>query len=280
MKESTDQSEAGFALQQVRATRISTAEQPLPSKDEDVRVVRETRLTIDVDQADSYTLLCTPTDGLDLAVGFLLTEGIIDGMDDLVSLRPCQDDREVVRVRLRNQRLAAGDSGRNLLIVSSCGACGIEELDTKIDSLPRVGDTLRVTPALLRATAASLRDHQPLFAACGGTHAAAIFDATGRVLSSAEDAGRHNALDKAIGKCLRAGIPTAGCGVLLSGRVSLEMVGKSARAGLELIAAVSATTSLGVDVAERCGITLCAFVRETRATVFTHPRRLDLTPAD
>ena len=96
----------------------------------------------------------------------------------------------------------------------------------------------------------------------------------GPILACAEDAGRHNALDKAIGKCLLAGIPTAGRGVALTSRLSLEMVGKCARAGVELITAVSAPTSLAIDVARNCNITLCAFVRETRATVFTHPNRV------
>lgn len=278
MKDETKRTDADSALRSVHAERITTGEESAPARDEDVRVVREQRLTIDVDRVESFTLLCTPSDELDLAAGFLLTEGIIDSLDELESLRPCADDPEVVRVRTHRRRPPVGDAGRNLLIVSSCGACGIEDLESKIASLPRVEDTLRITPALLRRTAATLHEHQPCFLACGGTHAAAIFDDTGRILASAEDAGRHNALDKAIGKCLRAGIPTAGCGVLLSGRVSLEMVGKSARAGLELIAAVSATTSLGIDVAERCDITLCAFVRETRATVFTHPRRLQPAP--
>lgn len=261
-------------LRRVGAVRINTEAEGAIPVEEEVAIVREGRLTIDIERVDSYTLLCTPGDDLDLATGFLLSEGIIDELDEIKTLRRCDDDPEIVRVRLTKDRPAIGDAGRNLLIVSSCGACGTEELVTRIASLPDVGDDLRMSPSLLRTTAAKLRDHQPLFRECGGTHAAGIFDAQGVILACAEDAGRHNALDKAIGKSLRAGIPLSGCGVLLSGRVSLEMVGKCARAGLELIAAVSATTSLAVDVAQRCDITLCAFVRETRATVFTHPRRL------
>jgi len=120
----------------------------------------------------------------------------------------------------------------------------------------------------------NLASEQVLFDACGGTHAVGVFDESGRILSSAEDAGRHNALDKAIGNCLLKGIPMAGRGAALSGRVSLEMVSKCARAGIELISAISAPTTLAIEVAESCGITLCAFVREKRATVFTHPHRL------
>ena len=189
-------------------------------------------------------------------------------------LKQCDDDPDTVRVRLTGDVPRIDNKGRNLLIVSSCGACGAEELDEKIDNLPVAGDTLHIEAALLGTINGTLRRQQSLFEACGGTHAVALFDAAGRVLSSAEDTGRHNALDKAVGKCLLEGVPTAGLGAALSGRVSLEMVTKCARAGIELITAISAPTSLAVEVADRCNITLCAFVRDGRATIFTHPGRI------
>jgi FdhD protein len=262
------------AIRKVPARRLSTADAPGPAASETVAVVREAPVTIDVERVESYTLLCTPDDNVALATGFLLSEGIIDGLDDVASLEACRDDPDTVRVRLKDHVPRIDDADRNLLIVSSCGLCGAEGLDARLAALPRVGDALRVTGATLRAVAQRVRDVQPLFAACGGTHAAALFTAGGELVTSAEDAGRHNALDKAIGRCLQAGRAPAGCGAALSGRVSLEMVGKSARAGLELISAISAPTSLAIEVAERCGITLCAFVRETRATAFTHPHRI------
>jgi FdhD protein len=253
---------------------MSTGEPGAPPVDEVVEVVREAALTVDVEGVESYTLMCTPTDTEELAAGFLLSEGIIEGMDEVRSLRPCKDDPLVIRVRLAGGVPGIGEPGRNLMIVSSCGLCGSQDLEEKLRGLPRVGDTLRVGGALLRAAVARLPQGQVLFSASGGTHAAAIFDDRGDLLWVAEDVGRHNALDKAVGRCLRSGRRTAGCGVVLSGRVSVEMVGKCARAGLELISAVSAPTSLAIAVAERCGITLCAFVRETRATLFTHPHRV------
>jgi FdhD protein len=239
-----------------------------------VAVVREAPVTIDVQGVERYTLLCTPDDNLALATGFLLSEGVIDSLDDIASLEACKDDPDTVRVRLKDHVPRIDNADRNLLIVSSCGLCGAEGLDERLRALPEVGDSLRVGTAILREVADRLRRAQPLFEACGGTHAAAIFTAGGDLVTTAEDAGRHNALDKAIGHCLRAGLAPAGCGAALSGRVSLEMVGKSARAGLELISAISAPTSLAIEVAERCGITLCAFVRQTRATAFTHPHRI------
>jgi FdhD protein len=262
------------ATREVSARRLSTADAPAPAEDETVTVVREAAVTIDVERVETYTLLCTPDDNVALATGFLLSEGIIDGLDDVTRLEACQDDPDVVRVRLKDPVPRIDDAERNLLIVSSCGLCGVQGLDARLAALPKVGDSLRVDGATLRRAADRLRKRQPLFEACGGTHAAAIFTADADLVTTAEDAGRHNALDTAIGRCLQAGRSPAGCGALLSGRVSLEMVGKSARAGIELISAISAPTSLAVEVAERCGITLCAFVRETRATAFTHPHRI------
>ena len=119
-----------------------------------------------------------------------------------------------------------------------------------------------------------MRAGQAIFDETGGCHAAAIFDGAARVLAVAEDLGRHNALDKAIGTVLLERGSLAGCGVVLSSRLSLEMVLKAVRSGLEIMAAVSAPTSLAIEVADRFGITLCGFVRETRATVYTHRQRI------
>jgi FdhD protein len=261
------------ATRNVHADRVAT-DVPAAPESEQVCVVREVPVTIDVEGVETYTVLCTPTDQRAMAIGFLFTEGVIDSLADVTELKACTDDPQTLRVRLAGGVPRIADPGRNLLIVSSCGACGSESLKERIAALPVVGNELQIAPGLLRAVYDSLGCRQSLFAACGGTHAAALFDAEGQILASAEDAGRHNALDKAIGKCLLAEQPTAGCGVALTSRLSLEMVSKCARAGIELIAAVSAPTSLAIDVAQNCSITLCAFVRETRATVFTHPHRV------
>jgi len=258
----------------VRARRISTAGGPAQPVDERVGVIRESAVTIDVDGLHSFTILCTPQDTKALAVGFLFSEGVVGDLAEIMEIEPEPNRSDVIRVRLTGKVAPNGGARRNLLIVSSCGACGGEDLDKRIDAIPGVADTLRIEGTLLRAVIDSLCNSQGLFAASGGAHAACLFDERGKILALGEDAGRHNALDKAIGKCLLESISTAGRGVALSGRVSLEMVGKCANAGIELIAAISAPTSLAIDVAERWNITLCAFVRETRATVFTHPARL------
>jgi FdhD protein len=272
-------SEQEDAVRVVRAQRLSTGGAGVgaigPTAAEDVCVIAEAPVTLDLEGVERYTLLCTPTDARALAVGFLFSEGVIDGMDDVALVRPCDDDPLTIRIRLTHELPHLGERGRNLLIVSSCGACGSEGLARQLAGLPKAGDTLRIEATLLRAVYGELGTRQRLFTKCGAAHGAAVFDEEGRILSFAEDVGRHNALDKAIGICLMAGTSTAGCGVALTSRLSLEMVVKCARAGTELVAAVSAPTTLAIDVADQCNITLCAFVRESRATVFTHPHRLE-----
>ena len=262
------------AVRYVLAERISTGDAADQPKEEKVCVIEEVPVTIDVEGVETYTFLCTPTDRRALAVGFLITEGIVERMADIEVLKECDDDPNTIRVRLTDRIPRIEDAGRNLMIVSSCGACGSENLKERIDALPSVDDTLKIKARLLRSVHDDLRKRQSLFEASGGTHAAAVYDENGEILTYAEDTGRHNALDKAIGKCLLDDIRTSGRGAALTSRLSLEMVGKCARAGIELITAVSAPTSMAIDVASKCNITLCAFVRETRATVFTHSVRV------
>ena len=237
-------------------------------------MAEEVPVTIDVEGVGAYTVLCSPDDKRAMVVGFLFSRGLIGRIGDIAILNECIDPPEVMRVRLGETAPKTDGQARNLLIVSSCGICGSESMKEMLDAMPKVGDTLEIKGDVLRAASRALDEKQLLFKESGGTHAIGIFDAQGDTLSCAEDIGRHNALDKAIGKCLLLGKPTSGCGAMMSGRVSLEMVDKCARAGIEVISAVSAPTSLALEAAERCNITVCAFVRDTRATVFTHPKRL------
>ncbi len=276
-------------------------------KDDACWVVEEETLTIDVEGIGAYTLMWTPTelvaapcgftpgDGvlaeggvsivpevLALAAGFAFTEGLFDSLDEIRSLAVCPDNRGVVRLSLVDPQRAQVRR-RNVVVGSSCGICGgRERVEDVVRGIPPVGDSLRLDPARFEAIMSAMRQRQAVWLATGGTHAAAIFDGDGHVLVISEDLGRHNALDKAIGTCLLAGLPLAGCGTALTSRVTLEMASKAARAGLELVAAVSAASSLAIEVTERFGITLCGFVRNGRATAFTHGRRLlaeDAAPA-
>ena len=262
------------AIRIVPAHRICTADPSANPRAEDVDVIIESPLIIDVEGIEQYTILCTPIDKLAMAAGFLFSEGVIDGMGDISLIEECQDDPNIIRVKLTSDVPRVMDPGRNLVILSSCGACGTEEFRQKLAKLPKVGDKLRIKCTMLNSVLKQISKIQPLFQKCGGTHLVAILNSSGDIISYAEDVGRHNALDKAIGKCLFEGLEFRGCWAMLSGRVSLEMVSKCARAGIELISAISAPTSLAIETADHCGITLCAFVRQTRATVFTHGIRI------
>ncbi|MDP6438034.1 MAG: formate dehydrogenase accessory sulfurtransferase FdhD [Candidatus Brocadiia bacterium] len=258
-------------LQPVKPRRLSTADPSGTLLEEAGQVAVEAPVTIEVQGAGAYTLLCSPTNVRALAVGFLLGEGMIEGLDDIFLLEECEETPGLVRVKVKN---VAGAKDRNLLIVSSCGLCGSESVDEMLRRLPGVGESLRVPGSMLCDLSESLRRRQVVFSESGCTHAAGVFTSDGEIISFAEDIGRHNALDKAIGKCLLARRRSTGCGVALTGRVSVEMVVKCARAGIELMSAVSAPTSLALDAARRSKITLCGFVREGRATVYTCPERV------
>lgn len=258
-------------------------------------VVREDTLTILVEGIGFYTLMWTPireagdaqaytaedgmlggepSEALIIAAGFLFSEGLIGGLSDLRALAFCPDDPKVVRAHLAHP--PAGEvRRRDVVMASSCGLCGDGGgIAALLDDLPGVGLGLTVATATLGRLMTEMRHRQQVFDATGGTHAAGVFDAAGRLLVVAEDLGRHNALDKVIGRCLFEGIDMSAAGVVLSSRLSLEMMTKAIRAGFQVVAAISAPTSLAVEVAERKGVTLCAFIRDGRATVYSRPGRI------
>ncbi len=256
--------------------RVSVHRFPLdsqPPQPVDDHIIVEQPVTIMVDEVGSYTIMCTPCDLEAMAVGFLFSEGMIDELNDIVSVTPSKADSNVIGVRLVDTSRVSVE--RNLIVASSCGLCGARTIEkTLADTVP-CGWSLKTDAKQIADVMERLRGRQEAYRITGGAHAAGVFDAAGEFLSIGEDIGRHNALDKAIGKCLLAGKPMAGRGMALSGRVSFEMVSKSARAGIELIVAVSAASSFAVESAERWNITLCGFVRGERANIYTHPSRIE-----
>jgi FdhD protein len=234
--------------------------------------VVEKAISIAIEGVGSYKLMYTPRDTEALAAGFALTEGIIKSGNDIESITESDDEPDTVRLRLVEP--VHDVLVRNLIVSSSCGICGSRDIGPLMSGKIRCGDNLRVSPDIIHEAVGKMQALQDIFARTGGTHAAAVFDDECSVISFAEDIGRHNALDKVIGKALLNGDNITGCGVALSGRVSLEMAAKAAAAGLELIAAVSAPTSLAIDVAGICNITLCGFVRKDRLTIYSHPQRV------
>jgi FdhD protein len=220
----------------------------------------------------------TPGRDFELAAGFLFTEGLI-GSGDVVKVSYCDEvDAEqaynIVTVRCR--RPVAGPE-RNFYTTSSCGVCGKAALDQIEVSCARVTSELRVAGDVVSALPERLRQAQKLFEQTGGLHAAGLFTSEGEVVTVREDVGRHNAVDKAIGQMLLAGaLPLSDRVLMVSGRASFEIVQKAAVAGLPVVAAVSAASSLAVDAADRLGITLIGFVRAAGFNIYTHPERVSL----
>ncbi len=234
------------------------------------------------EQSISVTMR-TPGKDVELAVGFLYTEGIIRRPDDVASVGPCGPPAadgliNVVRVELsRGVKVDLERLERHFYTSSSCGVCGKSSLEAvKVQSVfdlhaaPfEIGrDTLGGLPDALRA-------QQDVFDRTGGLHASGLFDAAGTISLVREDVGRHNALDKLIGNRLMAGaLPLAGFGIVVSGRASFELMQKAMMAGCPLLAAVGAPSSLAVQLAEEFGMTLVGFLKKDRFNIYARPDRV------
>lgn len=234
------------------------------------------------DQSVAVTMR-TPGHDRELAAGFLLTEGVIRGADDLLDLVPCRDQAGGEAGNVINAIPAPGLTvdfdrlTRHVFSSSSCGVCGKATLDAVVQTFPPIGSGARFDPAVLAKLPERLRAVQPVFAATGGLHACALFDAAGNITLVREDVGRHNALDKVLGRALLDGqLPLARTGLLLSGRISFELVQKALAAGLPLIAGIGAPSSLAIACAERGGQTLVGFLRADRFNVYCGAQRLEI----
>jgi FdhD protein len=227
----------------------------------------------------------TPGHDVELAHGFLLTEGVIGAAADVSTARYCDsvDDNGRNTYNVLDVALAPGveppDTGveRNFYTTSSCGVCGKAALDAvKLKTrFSPAADECRVVPETLVTFPDKLREQQRVFESTGGLHAAGIFTATGDLLVVREDVGRHNAVDKATGWALLNGkVPLGGSVLMVSGRASFELVQKAAMAGIPVLAAVSAPSSLAVELADEQGITLIGFLRGTSMNVYTHSERI------
>ena len=221
----------------------------------------------------------TPGGDFELAVGFLFTEGLI-GPGDVQRVAYCdnlpgEDQRyNVVSVHLRRP-FDAERVRRNFYATSSCGICGKAALDDVEVSCGPVAEGPQVSADVVASLPAALRSKQALFEKTGGLHAAGLFTPDGALISVREDVGRHNAVDKVIGEQLLAGqIPLAGRILQVSGRVSFEIVQKAAVAGIPIVSAVSAPTSLAVEAGDRFGMTIVGFVRDGRLNVYTGSDRV------
>ncbi|MEO6794305.1 MAG: formate dehydrogenase accessory sulfurtransferase FdhD [Mycobacterium sp.] len=245
----------------------------------------EEPLEIRVNAAPITVTMRTPGSDIELVQGFLLTEGVIGGRDDIVTIQYCAGatDDGVNTYNVLDVTLASGvaipdlDVTRNFYTTSSCGVCGKASLEAvRLTSRFRPGDDPSgVAVETLSAMPAQLRDAQKVFASTGGLHAAALITTDGTLLVAREDIGRHNAVDKVIGWALEhRRIPLIGTVLLVSGRASFELTQKAVMAGIPVLAAVSAPSSLAVDLASQSGLTLVAFLRGESMNVYTRPDRL------
>jgi FdhD protein len=224
----------------------------------------------------------TPGRDFELAVGFLRTEGLIGAGDEVAApadraSRGLLGERACNIVHVRLARPFDGSSlKRNFFATSSCGLCGKAALDQVAVRCEAVAPGPVVGRSILIDLPGRLRGSQEAFDRTGGLHAAGLFDAEGRLIAAREDVGRHNAVDKLIGRAVLDGeLPLSGRILLVSGRTSFEILQKAAVAGAPIVAAVSAPSSLAVSVADRLGITLVGFLRGPSFNVYTHPDRID-----
>jgi len=256
------------------------------------RLAVEEPLELRVDGKALAVTMRTPGHDVELAHGFLLTEGVIGAVPDVSSARYCDsvDDDGKNTYNVLDVALAPGvpppDPGveRNFYTTSSCGVCGKASLDAvrlKTRFSPAADPTV-VPYSVLTALPDRLRTAQRVFESTGGLHAAGLFTADGTLLVVREDVGRHNAVDKVLGWALLQGrIPAAGCVLMVSGRASFELTQKAVMAGVPMLAAVSAPSSLAVDLAAEAGVTLVGFLRGASANVYTGAERIGLpAPAD
>jgi FdhD protein len=248
----------------------------------------EEPLEIRVDGETVAVTMRTPGQDGDLALGFLFAEGIVAGAADVGSLSHCGrpgeegygnviDVRSAGGTRIDVERVLEGR--RWALTSSSCGVCGRRSIQGLLERCGKVEAGTRLGERLIAGCVERLSAAQPIFARTGGLHAAGLFDAVGSLLASAEDVGRHNAVDKVVGALLRRGSVAADHGpapavLVVSGRASFEIVQKAAAARVPFVAAVSAPSSLAVDLAASAGIALLGFVRGARLNVYANAWRL------
>ena len=249
-------------------------------------LVVEEPLEIRVNGAPVTVTMRTPGSDVELAQGFLLTEGVITRREDVLTVQYCRgaetedgtNTYNVLDVTLHPDVPPPDtDVTRNFYTTSSCGVCGKASLEAvRLSSRYSPGDDpTSVATATLTSMPAQLRSAQKVFASTGGLHAAALFTADGTLLAVREDIGRHNAVDKVIGWALETGhVPLGGTVLLVSGRASFELTQKAVMAGIPVLAAVSAPSSLAVDLAGQSGLTLIAFLRGDSMNVYSRADRI------
>jgi FdhD protein len=256
--------------------RFSLGQMPRERRDE---VAREEPLEVRVEGRSVAVVMRTPGHDEELAAGFLVSEGVIKSARDILEVSQCpsagNEHGNVVDVLLGGAVVNWDSLTRHVFSASSCGICGKTTLDSIFQRFPAVTEDWRVEAGLLASLPGKLRAAQETFDKTGGLHASAIFDRQGELQVMREDVGRHNALDKVLGHgLLKGGLPYSDSILLVSGRVSFELMQKALAAGIPIVAAISAPSSLAVDFARESGQTLVGFLRGETMNVYAHPQRV------
>ena len=248
---------------------------------EDELVVEEP-IEIRVGDQSLIVVMRTPGQDFELAAGFLYTEGIINSVDDIGTIAYCEDVDQVdfqniINVNLTNGWDVDSEDGwqRNFHANASCGLCGKMTIESVRQAVPPIESQLRISPEIVYMLNDQLRSAQSVFEATGGLHAAGLFTAGGELLIIREDIGRHNAVDKVIGQALLAEMfPLDNHVLMVSGRASFEIVQKALFARIPVVVAVSAGSTLAVDLAQESGMALIGFTRGNRMTVYSCLERI------
>lgn len=242
----------------------------------DDHIATECPVALTYNRLSHVVMMVTPNDLEDFALGFSLTEGIIASPDDLLSVRalPRDGGMEVAMTITEPWFDQLATQRRNLVGRTGCGLCGAERIEQALRYPDPVTDSLRVSHTAIQAALADLQQNQPLQALTGASHGAAWCSPQGEILLLREDVGRHNALDKLLGALAKQAFNPASGFLLISSRASYEMVFKAATMGVQLLVAVSAPTTLAIEFAERCGLSLVGFARPGRHNVYSFEQRI------
>ena len=257
-------------------------------RDDRDQVAAEEPLQLSLDGRPLSIVMRTPGNDLELTLGLLWAERVIRSLDDVVRVRISAEaqEREAAvplsgdlvesnQVDVHVRENGSRRPERSFLATSACGVCGATTLESLALDFARLGPGPLVDAALLPPLADRLRERQRLFETTGGLHAAGLFDDRGELQLLREDIGRHNAVDKVVGRALLDGrVPLRGAVLAVSGRAGYEVVQKAVAAGIPILAAVGAPSSLAVATAERFGMTLVGFLRDDRFNVYTSPERI------
>lgn len=249
--------------------------------EKDDLVATEEPLEIRVDGHSLAVLMRTPGRDRALAAGFLCSEGLVDSPDAIIDITRCESRSAATDPNTINVMLDPGVEfewdrlKRNTFASSSCGVCGKATIDSIRLQFPAIAGEWSIQHEVVSRLPGELRKAQPVFDQTGGLHAAGLFDRNGRLTDLHEDVGRHNAVDKLVGThFLQNDLPLNESILLLSGRVSFEVMQKALSAGIPVVAAISAPTSLAINFARENGQTLIGFLRDDRMNLYAHPERI------